>query len=152
MSKQKTVSAIVRGPRPYFGTDGKLYAPGQIAPNVPAEFVSTDDATEEEVEVETKKGDLRTKTIERRVKFRPLDGAAAITEPQDTAGVVTGNPDRLNVTDFLKGSTEGIVAAIGNGTVDDQLPAIEQAEIARKGVTRKAITEAISARLGALHR
>lgn len=151
-TKEKTVDAIVRGPRPYFGKDAKIYAPGQIVRDVPASEVSTEDYREEEVEVEAKNGDLRKRKIQRRIKFRPVGDAPTVAGPLDTAEVVTGQPDRLNVTDFLKQSNEQIVAAITSGSVDDHLGAIEQAEISRKGPTRSAVKEAIAARLAATTR
>lgn len=153
MTKEaKTVDAIVRGPKPYFGADGKLYAPGQIAPNVPADQVSDEDYTEETVKVEARNGDLRDRKIMRRVKFRPIGSAPVAAQPTTTAEVATGQPDRLNVTDFLKGGTEDIVSAIASGKVDEHLGAIEQAEIARKGPARVAVKEAIAARLAATSR
>lgn len=148
----KTVDAIVRGPRPYFGRDGKLYAPGQIASDVPADEVGKEDYRTETVKVEARNGDLRDRDIERRVKFRPLGDMAIAAQPTDTAEVATGQPDRLNVTDFLKSGTDEIVAAITNGTVDDHLGAIEQAEVARKGPARGKVKEALAARMAALTR
>lgn len=153
MTKEaKTVDAIVRGPKPYFGADGKLYAPGQIAPNVPADQVSDDDSYDERVQVEARNGDLRDRTIQRRVKFRPVGSRPVAEQPTSTAEVATGNLDRLNVTDFLKKSTDDIVVSIANGNVDDHLGVIEQAEIARKGGGRSAIKDAIAARLAATSR
>ena len=148
----KTVDAIVRGPRPYFGADGKLYAPGQIAPNIPADQVSTEDSHTEKVKVEAKNGDLRDREIERRYKFRPVDKGSTIAGPLDTADVATGNPDRLNVTDFLKEGADHIVAAISNGTVDDHLGVIEQAILSGKGPAKKGVKEAIAARLASIAR
>jgi hypothetical protein len=147
MTKEKTVDAIVRGPKPYFGKDGKLYAPGQIAPNIPADQVSEDDFREEIVQVEARNGDLRDRKIQRRVKFRPLASAPTVAGPLTTAEVVTGQPDRLNVTEFLKQGDDHIVAAIASGSVDEHLGVIEQAELARRGPARRAVKEAISARL-----
>jgi hypothetical protein len=150
MTKEaQTVDAIVRGPKPYFHSDGKLYGVGQIVRNVPADQVSTADTYPEEVEVEARNGDLRKRTIERRVKFRPVGSQPVAADPQTTADVATGNPDRLNVTDFLKGGTDEIVAAIVSGSVDSHLGAIEQAELSRKGPARVAVKEAIAARLAA---
>ena len=141
--------AIVRGPKPYFGADSKLYAPGQIVTDVPAEEVSADEYRDETVKVEARNGDLRDRQIKRRNKFRPIGKDATVAGPLDTAEVVTGQPDRLNVTDFLKGSTDDIVAAIASGKVDDHLGVIEQAELSRKGPARKAVKDAITARLAA---
>lgn len=144
----KTVNAIVRGPRPHF-RDGVLYAPGQIVQGVPAEEVSEKPFRKVEVEYEARNGDMRTKTIEKPVKFRPVGDAAVITESLSTAEVVTGQPDRLNVSDFLKQSADDIAAAIESGSVDAHLGAIEQAELSRKGPARKAVKAALSARLAA---
>lgn len=148
----KLVDAIVRGPQPYFGTDGVLYAAGQIARGVPADEVSNDDTREVEVEVEAKNGDLRKRKVLVPIRFRPIDSAPTIAGPVTTADVATGNPDRLNVDDFLKQGTEQIVDAIASGSVDSHLAAIEQQEIARKGPVRKAVTDAIAGRLAATHR
>lgn len=148
----KTVDAIVRGPKPYFGKDAKLYAPGQIAPDVPSDEVSTEDYRAETVKVEARNGDLRDREIRRRVRFRPLGKTPVAAQPTSTAEVATGQPDRLNVTDFLKQGTDHIVAAIVGGSVDDHLGAIEQAEVARKGPARSAVKEAIAARLAGLTR
>lgn len=147
----KTVDAIVRGPKPHF-RDGVLYAAGQIVRGVPADEVGTDDFREEEVEIENKAGHLVKRKIKRPVKFRPLDSAPTVNAPVSTAEVATGNPDRLNVTDFLKQGNDQIVAAIASGSVDDHLGAIEQAEISRKGPARSAVKEAISARFAAISR
>ena len=59
----KTVDAIVRGPQPYFGADGVIYAPGDIVRGVPADEVSTEAFREIEVEVEARNGDLRKRTV-----------------------------------------------------------------------------------------
>lgn len=145
----KTVDAIVRGPMPYFGKDGVLYMPGQPVRDVPAEDVSEDTITKK-VEVEAKNGELRQRDIKVAAPFKPLDAkASVIAEPVDTATVATGNPDRLNVTDFLKGGTDDIVAAIASGSVDDHLGVIEQAELTRKGADRKDVKAAIAARQAA---
>ena len=142
----KTVDAIVRGPRAHF-RDGILYAPGQVVKGVPAEEVSKDDFREEELEVENQAGNMVKRKVRRPIKFRPIGSAPTVASPQSTAEVVTGQPDRLNVTDFLKQSPDDITAAIANGNVDEHLGAIEQAEVA--GKSRKAVKEAISARLAA---
>lgn len=148
----KTVDAIVRGPMPYFGKDGVLYMPDQVVHGVPAEDVSEDTITKT-AEVEAKNGELRERKIEVKAPFKPLDAkASVVAEPVDTAAVATGNPDRLNVTDFLKGGKDDIIAAITNGTVDDHLAAIEQAEIARKGPARSEVKQAIAARIAATTR
>lgn len=145
------VDAIVRGPQPYFGKDGVLYAPGQLVSGIPADEVSDADTREIEVEIEAKNGDLRKRKIQVPVAFRPAN-SPRIAGPATTADVATGNPDRLNVTDFLKGGTDDIVSAIASGSVDDHLGAIEQAEIARKGPARAAVKDAIAARLAAMTR
>jgi|GEM_PF-4435515 len=147
----KTVDAILRGPKPHF-RKGVLYAPGQIVPGVPAHEVSDEDFREEEVEVEAKNGEMVKRKVQRPVKFRPLDSQPTVASPVTTADIATGSPDRLNVTDFLKQSTDDIEKAITSGSVDDHLGAIEQAEIARKGPARAAVKEAISARLAAIAR
>lgn len=146
----KTVDAIVRGPRPHF-RDGVLHAPGQIVRGVPAAEVSKEDFREEEVEVENRAGNMVKRTIKRPVKFRPLGSEPVVVEPQDTAEVVTGQPDRLNVTDFLKRGADDIVAAIAAGNVDEHLGAIEQAVLAGKG-SKKGVREAITARLASIRR
>jgi hypothetical protein len=146
----KTVDAIVRGPMPHFGKDGVLYMPGQVVRDVPAEEVTDDDTRTITVQVEARNGDLRDRKVDKPAVFSPLDSkAATIAGPTDTAEVATGQPDRLNVTDFLKGGTEEIVAAISNGTVDDHLNVIEQAELARRGPARAAVKAAIAARIAA---
>lgn len=152
MTKEKTVEAIVRGPKPYFGADSKLYAPGQIAPDIPADQVSEEDYRTETVKVEAKNGDLRDREIRRRVKFRPVGSRPTVAEPLTTAEVATGQPDRLSVSDFLKQGSDDIVAAIASGSVDEHLGVIEQAELARKGPARRAVKEAIAARLAATTR
>jgi hypothetical protein len=145
----KTVDGIVRGPQPHFGKDGVLYAPGQIVRDVPADEVSDEPTREREIEVETRSGDIRTRKVKVANAFRPVGKSATVAGPLDTAEVATGQPDRLNVTDFLKQSGDAIVAAIVSGSVDDHLGAIEQAELSRKGPARKDVKDAISARLAA---
>ncbi len=161
MAEAKTVPGIVRGPKPHFAADGRIYAPGQIVPDVPAEEVSDEDYHEKEITVQLAqpvvdgKGQLVTEAT-RKVKvktvFRPVGSAPTVAGPLDTAEVATGQPDRLNVTDFLKKGVDEIVADITSGTVDDHLGAIEQAEIARKGPARQAVKEAIAARLAGIRR
>lgn len=146
----KCVDAIVRGPQPYFGTNGKLYAPGELVRDIPADLVSEDDTREVEIEVEARNGDMVKRKVKVPVKFRPVGSVPTIAGPSDPADVAVGNPDRLNVTDFLKKSSDEIEAAIASGTVDDHLPAIEQAEISSKG--RKGVKEAITARTAAIGR
>ena len=141
----KTVDAIVRGPKPHF-RDGVLYAPGQVVKDVPEDEVSNNDTYTVEVEVENKLGEMVKRKVEKPIKFRPIGGSMTAS-PTTTADVVTAEPNKLNVTDFLKQSDEHIEAAIASGSVDDFLGAIEQAEIARKGPARKKVKEAISARL-----
>jgi hypothetical protein len=145
--------AIVRGPMPYFGKDSVLYMPGQIVTDVPANEVSEDSTRDIKVEVEARNGDLRERTVAKPVPFLPLKaGEPTISGPVDTAEVATGNPDRLNVTDFLKQGDDEIVAAIVSGSVDDHLGAIEQAAIAGKGRMRSAVRDALAARQAVNHR
>lgn len=148
----KLVDAIVRGPQPYFGKDGVLYAPGQVARNVPADEVSGDDKREIAVEVEAKNGEMRARKISVPVRFRPLDSAPTVAGPVTTADVATGNPDRLNVDDFLKQGPDQIAESIAAGNVDDHLGVIEQAELSRRGPARKRVSAAIAARLSAIRR
>lgn len=148
----KLVDAIVRGPQPYFGRDGVLYAPGDIVRDVPADEVSEEVSREIDAEYEAANGDLRTRKVPKAYVFRPIDGAATTAGPSGAVSVATGQPDRLNVPDFLKGGTEQIVAAIANGSVDDHLGVIEQQEIVKKGNVRKDIIAAVAARTAALHR
>ncbi len=145
----KTVDAIVRGPLPYFGKDGVIRMPGEIVQDVPADEVSDKDSRDVDIEVRGDNGVKYTETVPRAYVFRPLDGAATIAGPTTTADVATGNPDRLNVADFLKQGNDEIVAAIVSGSVDDHLGVIEQQEIVRKGASRKAVVEAVAARLAA---
>lgn len=158
----KTTDAIVRGPMPYFGKDGVLYMPGQIVRDVPAGDVSDKGAVEKEAMVSLQQpvvnanGELVTeakKKISVQAPFMPLKkDSSVIAEPVDTATVATGNPDRLNVTDFLKQSDEQIVAAIASGSVDSHLGVIEQAVVTGKGGARKSVKDAITARLAATTR
>lgn len=147
----KLVEAIVRGPQPYFGKDGVLYMPGQVVRGIPADEVSEDDSRDVDAEYEAINGELRMRKVPRNYQFRPVAGAT-VAGPVDTAAVATGNPDRLNVSDFLKQGEPEMVAAIRSGSVDDHLGAIEQQEITRKGAVRKGLTDAISARMAAMHR
>lgn len=160
MAKDETklVSAIVRGPEPYF--DGTSLHPAKSVVLVDPKYVSDEDTYEEEVEVrlaqpisDGKGGVIRVakETVRKRVKFRPLGSEATIAEPQTTAQVATGpQADRLNVDDFLKQGVKEIENAIVSGSVDDHLGVIEQAEIARKGPTRKDVAAAIAARRASL--
>lgn len=153
MATENTADAIVRGPLPYFGKDGVLYMPGQTVSGVPAADVSADDNTTIQVQVEARNGDLRKRDVDKRVVFRPLKSdEGTIAEHVDTAMVATGQPDRLNVPDFLKQGTSEIVAAIANGTVDDFLGVIEQQETIRKGPVRRDLISAVAARTAALTR
>ncbi|PQM29404.1 hypothetical protein CVO77_00245 [Sphingopyxis lindanitolerans] len=141
------VEAIVRGPESYF--DGRLFAPGEIV-TVDEDLVSDEDQIEKQVTfrlaqpVVKPDGELvfeATRTVQTRTLFLPLASATAATS-------VAGH-DRLNVTDFLKGGSDDIVASISGGKVDDYLAAIEQAELARRGPARAAVKDAIAARLAA---
>ena len=152
----KIVQAIVRGPENYF--DGEIHPPGDIV-DVDEDFVSDEDFVEKEIEVTLKDpifadGKLQRtfkETVKVPVRFRPL-GSAAIAAPATNAEIATGGVERLNVTDFLKGGSDDIVASITNGNVDDFLGAIEQGELARKGPARAAVKAAIAARQAAIHR
>lgn len=147
-----TVDAIVRGPQPYFGQDGVLYMPGQIVSGVPAEEVGKDATRTVEVEVDLPNGNTRMTKVAKPVPFLPLDGGTATVAGEVTAATVaTGNPDRLNVTDFLKQGEDDIIAAIASGSVDDHLGVIEQQGIAGKN-NRKNVQAAVAARLAAIHR
>lgn len=151
------VQAIVRGPGNYF--DGRLFAPGEIV-EVDEDFVSTEDFIEREVEVtlpnpvvvDGKLVRTAMETIKVRTAFRPLGTEPTVNRAMTTAEIATAQPDRLNVTDFLKGGTNETVSAITSGSVDDHLGAIEQAELARKGPARAAVKDAIAARLAAMTR
>lgn len=152
----KIVQAIVRGPENYF--DGEIHPPGSIV-EVDEDFVSDEDYVEREVEVQLKDpivvdGKLQRtfkETVQVRTRFLPL-GSAAIAAPATNAEIATGGVERLNVTDFLKGGSDDIVASITNGNVDDFLGAIEQGELARKGPARAAVKAAIAARQAAISR
>lgn len=151
----KKVLAIVRGPENYF--DGQLYAPGQVV-EVDSDLVSSKDTITKTVKVKLDKpvvgenGKLirfAEEEVEVRTRFRPIDGDTPIAEqPTTTAEVATGQPDRLNVNDFLKGGADDIADAIASGKVDDHLGVIEQSEISGKG--RKSVKEAIKARRAAM--
>src|SRR5690349_7845914 len=105
MATEKLVDAIVRGPMPYFGTDGVLYMPKQVV-QAPAADVG-DEPIEFEAEFEANNGDIRTRKLTKQPVFAPLDSATAVIgEHVDTATVATGQPDMLNVSDFLKGGTD----------------------------------------------
>lgn len=153
MATEKLVDAIVRGPMPYFGKDGVLYVPGQVVRDVPAEDVGEGRSRTVTVEVEARNGDLRDREVDKAVVFAPIKSdTATVAGPVGTDEAATGNPDRLNVPDFLKQGTDQIVAAIVSGSVDDHLGAIEQQEISRRGPARSAVRDAIAARLAAMHR
>ena len=147
------VEAIVRGPQPYF--DGKLNPPGAVV-LVDDSLVSEDDTYEVDVKVRLKEPIMHegklvreaTETVTRRVMFRPLEGNARAEGPVPTPRAATAELDRLDVDAFLQKSVADIETAIGNGTVDAHLGAIEQAEIAGKG--RKGVHEAVVARRSAI--
>jgi hypothetical protein len=144
------VKAIVRGPEDYF--DGAvLHPPGSIV-EVDEQWVSDKDTIDDIVTVRLsqpildKDGNVVrsvTEVIKRRTMFRPLDGIAraidASSEPMIT------QPDRLNVTDFLKNGVAEIVAKIESGEIDDFLDVIAMAESQGRG--RKTIADAIAARM-----
>ena len=149
----KTTEAIVRGPMPYFGKDGVLYMPGQIVRGVPSEDVSDEGTREVTVQVEARNGDLRDRKVEKRSPFMPLKkGEPTIAEPVDTATVATGQPDRLNVTDFLKGGDDDVIRSIVSGSVDDHLGVIEQAVLTGRGKSRERVKDAVMARRAAIAR
>jgi hypothetical protein len=151
MADVKLVDAVVRGPQPYFHSDGVLYMPGQIVHDVPADDVSEDLNRTVTVEVEARNGDLRDREVPKFNVFAPLKGEATVAGPVDTAQVATGNPDMLNVTDFLKKSDDQIIASITSGSVDDHLGVIEQAIIAGKIKGRGDVKNAIAARIGVMN-
>lgn len=146
----KQVLAIVRGPKPYFNGES-LFAPGQQV-MVDEDLVSDKDTIVKTVKVRLKEPVLVDGKLVReaeediavRTQFLPAGSAPVAEQPTTTAEIATGNLDRLNVTDFLKKSADEIGETIGNGSVDDFLDIIEQAEISGKG--RKSVKEAISAR------
>lgn len=144
------VKAIVRGPEDYF--DGAvLHPPGSIV-EVDEAFVSAEDYIPAEVEVRLAKPVIDDQgkvhrivreTIRKRTMFRPLDG---VSKAIAGAGeVMISQPDRLNVTDFLKNGVAEIVAKIESGGVDDFLDVIATAE--STGRARKTVTEAIAERM-----
>lgn len=147
---EKLVDAIVRGPMPYFGADGVLYVPGQVVRGVPAEDVGEDATRKIDAEFEAANGDLRTRKVDKAMPFAPIGSEPSVAGEVTTATAATGQPDRLNVTDFLKGSDEAVIESIRSGSVDDHLGVIEQALIAGKGKPRDAVRTAVSARLGDL--
>jgi hypothetical protein len=142
------VLAIVRGPEDYF--DGVLHPPGSVV-EVDEAFVSEADTIETEVTVslaqpfEDKNGVLRrtiTEVIKKKTRFRPMTALeGAIDAAPDAAPV---QPDRLNLTDLLKGGVPDVVAKIESGSLDDFLPALAQAETLGKG--RKMVLDAVEAR------
>lgn len=136
------ILAIVRGPEPYFHSDGVLYAPGSVV-EVAASLVSAEPFREETVKIKQDNGETVERTIKRKVKFRPFSISSASGE-----GVQVN--DNLNASDFLKQGVEEIATAIGSGAVDPHLGAIEQAEISGKG--RKGVKEAIVDRMAVLQR
>lgn len=144
----KLIDGVVRGPQPYFHTDGVLYMPGQIVRDVAAEDVSEKPDRTIKVQVEARNGDLRDREVPKLNVFAPL-GDATVAGPVGTDEIASGNPDMLNVTDFLKKGDEQIIASIANGSVDDHLGVIEQAVIAGK-VRRGDVKNAIAARLAVM--
>jgi hypothetical protein len=150
----KMVQAIVRGPESYF--DGELHDPGAIV-TVDEDFVSDEDFIEKEIDVTLKEpivvdGKLQRtfkETVQVPVRFRPLGSTDVAADKPSNA---IGGPDVFNVTDFLKGGPDEIIAKIEGGTVDEHLGVIEQGEIARRGPVRAKVKEAIDARLAAISR
>lgn len=151
----KIVQAIVRGPEGYF--DGEMHEPGDIV-SVDEDFVSDEDFIEKEVDVTLPvpivvDGKLQRtfkETVKVPTKFRPLGAADVPASPEKTG--TAGGADVFNVSDFLKGGADDIVAKVESGSVDDHLAAIEQGEIARRGPARTKVKEAIEARLATLSR
>jgi hypothetical protein len=147
------VQAIVRGPEDFF--DGTaLYPPGSVV-EVDEQWVSDEDTIDDIVTVRLSQPLLdkdnkvvRTmeEVIKRRTMFRPLGNVDRATLAAG-AGSAPVQPDRLNVTDMLKGSVSDIVARIESGGVDDFLDAIAMAE--SQGKARKGITDAVTARMNA---
>lgn len=143
------VKAIVRGPEDYF--DGVLHPPGSIV-EVDEEFVSDKDLIPTEVtvrlaqpiSVDGKVQRTVTETIMKRVRFRPL---GSVDKALDAAAPAAPAPDRVNITDFLKGGVADIVAKIESGSMDDFLDVIAGAESASKA--RKGVMDAVEARLNA---
>lgn len=142
------VKAIVRGPEAYF--DGVLHPAGSIV-EVDEAFVSEADTIETEVVVtlakpiEGKDGKLIrtfTEAVKKRTRFRPLNRVEVASSATAFGSVV--QPDRLNVSDMLKGGVHDVVDKIASGEVDDFLPAIVQAETIGKG--RKMVLDAIETR------
>lgn len=144
------VKAIVRGPEDFF--DGTALRPQGSVVEVDEALVSTEDFIEVEVEVRLKDPIIdkdgvvhrRVKEkIRKRVMFRPLTGVeqavASASEP------MISQPDRLNITDFLKNGVAEIVAKIETGEIDDFLDAIAMAE--SQGKARKTISDAIAERM-----
>lgn len=144
------IQAIVRGPEDFF--DGSVLNPPGSIVLVDEALVSDEDFIEAEAEVKLKEPILQDGVLHRfakekvrkRVMFRPLDGVAAKVAAAPT-GAVNRQPDRLNVTDFLKGSVQDIADKIEAGEVDDFLDAIAMAESQGKG--RKGVTDAIAERM-----
>ena len=144
------VQAIVRGPEDFFN-GATLCPPGSVV-EVDEAFVSEGDTIDDIVTVRLaqplldKEGNvIRTVTevIKRRTMFRPLGKMDKAIEGASVPSVI--QPDRLNVTDLLKGGVQDIVAKIESGAVDDFLDAIANAESIGKG--RKMVADAISERM-----
>lgn len=143
------IKAIVRGPEDYF--DGVLHPPGSVV-EVDEAFVSEANFIPTEVEVRLAQpvsvdGVLKrtvTETVMKRVRFRPLGSVEAAI---DASAPAAPGPDRVNITDFLKGGVADIVAKIESGAMDDFLDVIAGAESASKA--RKGVMEAVEARLNA---
>lgn len=144
------IKAIVRGPEDFF--DGAVLNPPGSIVEVDEALVSEEDYIEDTIDVTLKEPILKDgvlhryakEQVRRRVMFRPLDGVAAKVAAAPT-GVVNRQPDRLNVTDFLKGGVQDIADKIEAGEVDDFLDAIAMAESQGKG--RKGVTDAIAERM-----
>lgn len=144
------VQAIVRGPEDFFNGVA-LYPPGSVV-EVDEAFVSEEDTIDDVVTVRLsqplidKDGNvirITTEVIKRRAMFRPLGKMdKAISGSSE---VMISQPDRLNVTDFLKNGVTEIVAKIESGEIDDFLDVIANAESIGKG--RKMVADAISERM-----
>jgi hypothetical protein len=143
MAEEKLMLAYVNGPEAYFHTDGSLYAPHSVV-EVPAKWVSTEKSIPEELEVTNRAGEKTKITVQRKVKFRPIDGPPPIGRP------AAQQADKLNVSSFLAQGLDDILPAIEVGSVDDALGVVEQAELS--GKNRKGVRDAIVDRIATLKR
>ena len=72
------VDAILVGPDPYYGTDAVLYHPGQVVPDVPADWVSDQPFRNGSVDMMGNDGKLRPRAIQLPVRFRPISDAQKV--------------------------------------------------------------------------